>query len=85
MKALWSSALLAAGAFTVGLAAGGCGRSSNRMSPTPEPHPVVGGALQLGQRIPELRSVDQFGKDRDFQDLKGPQGLIILFFRSADW
>jgi len=41
--------------------------------------------LRVGDRIPAFRATDQFGKERDFDNLKGPNGLVILFFRSADW
>jgi peroxiredoxin len=41
--------------------------------------------LQVGAKIPLLRGIDQFGKERDFENLKGPKGLVILFYRSADW
>jgi len=41
--------------------------------------------LQLGNKIPLLRGTDQFGKERDFENLRGPNGLVILFYRSADW
>lgn len=41
--------------------------------------------LKVGDQIPAFRATDQFGNERDFQDLKGPNGLVILFFRSADW
>jgi hypothetical protein len=29
--------------------------------------------------------VDQDGRLRTFESLRGPKGLILLFFRSADW
>lgn len=41
--------------------------------------------LQVGNKIPGLSAIDQFGRERDFENLKGPNGLVILFFRSADW
>lgn len=41
--------------------------------------------LKVGDRIPTFRVADQFGEERDFDNLKGPNGLVILFFRSADW
>ena len=41
--------------------------------------------LKVGAKIPLLGGTDQFGKERDFENLKGPNGLVILFFRSADW
>jgi hypothetical protein len=41
--------------------------------------------LKVGDRMPAFRAVDQFGRERDFGNLKGPNGLVVLFFRSADW
>jgi hypothetical protein len=39
----------------------------------------------VGQPAPPLVAVDQSGKRRDFASLRGPKGLWVLFFRSADW
>jgi hypothetical protein len=39
----------------------------------------------VGEKIPLLQGVDQFGKKQDFNSLKGSSGLVLLFFRSADW
>ncbi len=39
----------------------------------------------VGDRIPEFRAPDQDGKERQFSDLVGPKGLVIFFFKSADW
>jgi hypothetical protein len=44
-----------------------------------------GAVLKMGSNIPELSGVDQFGKQQNFDSLKGPNGLVLLFFRSADW
>lgn len=41
--------------------------------------------LVKGKAIPSFHALDQFGKERDFADLRGPNGLVMLFFRSADW
>src|SRR5258707_612 len=41
--------------------------------------------LTIGKKIPLLSGIDQFGQERSFVNLKGPNGLVILFFRSADW
>jgi peroxiredoxin len=41
--------------------------------------------LAIGNKIPSLSGTDQFGQERNFENLKGPHGLVILFFRSADW
>ncbi len=40
---------------------------------------------EVGERIPAFQAVDQNGKTRSFDDLKGPNGLLLLFYRSADW
>jgi hypothetical protein len=44
-----------------------------------------GTVLKIGEKSPTITGFDQFGKERDFENLKGPKGLVVLFFRSADW
>jgi peroxiredoxin len=39
----------------------------------------------VGETIPAFQAVDQDGRVRTFADLRGPKGLVLLFFRSADW
>ena len=39
----------------------------------------------IGETIPDFEAVDQHGKRRSFADLAGPNGLLLLFHRSADW
>jgi len=41
--------------------------------------------LKVGEKIPDFHSVDQYGKDRRFSDLVGPKGLVLFFYKSADW
>jgi hypothetical protein len=41
--------------------------------------------IRVGQKIPPFQAVDQNGKTWDFDSIKGPQGAVILFHRSADW
>ena len=41
--------------------------------------------LKVGERIPDFRAEDQYGKERRFGDLVGPQGLVLFFYKSADW
>ena len=45
--------------------------------------PSIG--LQVGQNVPAFASRDQFGHDQSDKTLRGPNGTILLFFRSADW
>jgi cytochrome oxidase Cu insertion factor (SCO1/SenC/PrrC family) len=39
----------------------------------------------VGEKIPAFSAIDQTGKIRDFDSLKGPQGLVLFFNRSVDW
>jgi hypothetical protein len=41
--------------------------------------------LKVGESLPPFRLPDQSGTLHDFKSLKGPKGLALLFFRSADW
>jgi cytochrome oxidase Cu insertion factor (SCO1/SenC/PrrC family) len=34
---------------------------------------------------PAFALTDQFGHEQSNQTLKGPKGIVLLFFRSADW
>jgi hypothetical protein len=40
---------------------------------------------EVGETIPDIRTYDQHGKMRTFEDLRGPEGLLVLFYRTADW
>ena len=39
----------------------------------------------VGQRIPDFSLRDQHGNLQTFDSLKGKNGLILTFVRSADW
>jgi peroxiredoxin len=41
--------------------------------------------LQPGVKAPQIALPDQTGKPQSFNTLTGPNGLLLLFFRSADW
>ncbi len=41
--------------------------------------------LEVGQKAPAFSARDQFGKLQNHDTLKGPNGTVLLFFRSADW
>jgi hypothetical protein len=45
--------------------------------------PAVG--LEVGQKAPAFSGTDQFGHEQTNESLKGSNGTVILFFRSADW
>jgi len=41
--------------------------------------------LAVGQKAPDFSAPDEFGKVQTLQTLKGANGTVLLFFRSADW
>lgn len=38
-----------------------------------------------GEKVPDFTLPDQSGQFRSLASLQGPKGLVLLFFRSADW
>jgi hypothetical protein len=40
---------------------------------------------KVGERVPEFSLVDQQGATRTLKSLAGKNGLMLVFFRSADW
>lgn len=42
-------------------------------------------ALEIGDKIPAIETIDFNKETRSFDDLKGKNGAIIFFIRSADW
>jgi hypothetical protein len=50
-----------------------CGQSAR------DPGPAV------GSRAPDFTALDQDGRSRSLHSLMGPKGLMLVFFRSADW
>ena len=41
--------------------------------------------LAVGQKAPNFSTRDEFGRVQTLETLKGPNGTVLLFFRSADW
>jgi hypothetical protein len=46
---------------------------------------LAGIGLAAGQKAPTFAARDQFGVEQSLESLKGPNGTVLLFFRSADW
>jgi hypothetical protein len=40
---------------------------------------------QVGERVPDFALVDQGGTSRTLQSILGPNGALLVFFRSAEW
>ena len=41
--------------------------------------------LEVGSKAPAFQLRDQKGQKQSNETLKGPNGTVLLFFRSADW
>ena len=41
--------------------------------------------IPVGKRVPNFELADQNGQKRTLKSLMGPKGLMLVFFRSADW
>ena len=41
--------------------------------------------LAVGEKAPAFSMRDQFGRVQTLDTLKGRNGTVLLFFRSADW
>jgi hypothetical protein len=40
---------------------------------------------QVGQRVPDFSGTDQLGRNHTLTSLLGAKGVMLVFFRSADW
>jgi len=40
---------------------------------------------QVGSRVPEFQAVDTEGRAQTLKSVMGPKGVLLVFFRSADW
>lgn len=52
-------------------------------SSKPAISPSIG--LPVGSNTPAFSFLDQFGHPQSNETLRGPNGTVLLFFRSADW
>jgi hypothetical protein len=40
---------------------------------------------QVGEAVPDFALLDQDGNEQTVESLMGPNGLMLVFIRSADW
>ena len=40
---------------------------------------------QVGETVPPIDGIDQFGRRQTLPSIYGPKGAMLVFFRSADW
>jgi hypothetical protein len=59
--------------------------TAQQSSPQPTLPDVQKLGPQIGTRVPDFTLLDQKGQSRTLASLTGPKGLMLVFFRSADW
>ena len=59
--------------------------TAQQSSPQPTLPDVQKLGPQIGARVPDFTLLDQNGQSRTLASLMGPKGLMLVFFRSADW
>ena len=68
--------------LTCVLAFGAVSAATAQAPPLPD---VDGVGPQVGDVVPAFSLPDQTGAARDIDSLMGPNGLMLVFSRSADW
>ena len=59
-------------------------QTPNKAAPRTPPPKITTGP-EVGEKAPVFEAADQRGRPQTFQSLSGPNGLLLLFHRSADW
>jgi len=59
-------------------------RAQAQAAPARTEAPIKTGPA-VGEKIPAFSAPDQNGKMQDFGSIRGPNGAVIVFNRSADW
>jgi len=60
------------------------GRATPQAQPAPLPDVQKLGP-QVGDHVPDFALLAQHGRSRTLASLMGRRGLMLVFFRSADW
>jgi cytochrome oxidase Cu insertion factor (SCO1/SenC/PrrC family) len=85
MDALTFRSLVVLATVTLGVHTLPGADQERRLHPLPELDQNVKTGPAIGSKIPLFEAVDQNGRRQTFETLRGPKGLVLLFFRSADW
>jgi len=59
--------------------------TAQQSSPQPTIPDVQKLGPQVGTRVPDFTLLDQRGQSRTLASLMGRKGIMLVFFRSADW
>jgi hypothetical protein len=77
---------VAATLVAVGITASGAiAITAQRSVPAAETIDVQKLGPQVGAAVPEFSLPDQIGQPRTLRSVMGPNGVVLVFFRSADW
>lgn len=72
-------------AVAVLLVTGVFGLAAQQESPSTVSRPAPSIGLEIGKQAPAFALPDEFGRKQTNQTLKGANGTVLVFFRSADW
>jgi hypothetical protein len=61
------------------------GLAAEQESPSSKSRPAPSIGLDIGQQAPAFAVPDEYGREQTVQTLKGANGTVLVFFRSADW
>ena len=59
--------------------------AAHSQNPPPSEHEPPGPGLAVGRHAPAFSASDQFGRTQTLDTLRGANGTVLLFFRSAEW
>jgi cytochrome oxidase Cu insertion factor (SCO1/SenC/PrrC family) len=79
---MWMTALLAFVLLTSGLSVSA---TPPQAAGDPAPPDVQKLGPQVGERVPDFTLTDQHGQSRTLDSVMGPNGVMLVFYRSADW
>jgi hypothetical protein len=60
----------------------GLGLVTTIAAQAPDPQTL---GTKVGERVPAFTLPDQHGVSRSLQSTFGPKGVVLVFYRSADW
>ncbi len=61
------------------------GISTSTVAQSRTPIDVEALGPQVGERVPDFSLPDQNGQSQTLDSIRGPNGTMLLFHRSADW
>ena len=67
---------------TIAISVAGVGLAAALTAQTPSPASL---GPKAGERVPDFSLRDQHGMARTLRSTFGPKGVVLVFFRSADW